>query len=50
MIGAFLAQPLGPWMQANVTTSANVHTARVRAVRRANLGRMTSHFISTEHD
>lgn len=49
MVGAFLAQPLGPWMQANVTTSAEVRTARVRGVRRGSLGGVTTHFVETEH-
>lgn len=49
MIGALLAQPLGPWMQANVTTSASVNGARVRRVRRGQVGRMTTHFVETDH-
>lgn len=49
MVGAFLAQPLGPWMQANVTTSANVNGARVKRVRRGHLGKMTTHFVETHH-
>jgi hypothetical protein len=35
-IGLSLAVPLGPWMQANVTTSANMHG--VRGIRRSSVG------------
>lgn len=49
MIGAFLAQPLGPWMQARVTTSANVNGARIAGIRRGRLGNMTTHFVETDH-
>jgi hypothetical protein len=37
-------------MQANVTTSADVRTARVRRVRRGSFGGMTTHFVATDHD
>ncbi len=49
MIGALLAQPLGPWMQANVTTSAEMNGARVRGVRSNQAGRLTAHFVETDH-
>ncbi|MCS6848152.1 MAG: DUF6391 domain-containing protein [Anaerolineae bacterium] len=49
LIGALLAQPLGPWMQANVTTSAEVNGARVRSVRSRQAGRMVTHFVETDH-
>jgi len=49
MIGALLAQPLGPWMQANVTTSATVHGARVRDIRSGQAGRMVAHFVETDY-
>ncbi|MFN4292901.1 MAG: DUF6391 domain-containing protein [Thermoflexales bacterium] len=49
MIGALLAQPLGPWMQANVTTSAEMNGARVRGVRSNPAGRLTAHFVETDH-
>ena len=48
LIGAFLAQPLGPWMQANVTTSANMKGMRVRSIRHSQMGRINVHFIETE--
>jgi hypothetical protein len=50
MVGAFLAQPLGPWMQANVTTSAEMRGARVRGIRKGHMGRMTTHFVETAHE
>jgi hypothetical protein len=50
MIGAFLAQPLGPWMQANVTTSADMRGVRVRGIRTGQMGRMTTHFVETAHE
>jgi hypothetical protein len=49
MIGALLAQPLGPWMQANVTTSAEMNGAQVRGVRSRQAGRMVAHFVETDH-
>ncbi len=33
-LGALIAHPLGPWLQARVMTSADMRGARVRAVRR----------------
>lgn len=48
LIGAFLAQPLGPWMQAHVTTSANMRGMRIRGIRHSQIGRINIHFIETE--
>ncbi|GIV84792.1 MAG: hypothetical protein KatS3mg052_1799 [Candidatus Roseilinea sp.] len=50
MIGALLAQPLGPWMQANVTTSAEMNGAQVRSVRSSPTGRLIAHFVETDHE
>ncbi|MCS7057029.1 MAG: DUF6391 domain-containing protein [Thermoflexales bacterium] len=49
MIGALLAQPLGPWAQANITTSAEMHGVKVRSIRSRRAGRMVAHFIETNH-
>lgn len=48
LIGAFLAQPLGPWMQANVTTSADMRGMRICGIRHSRMGRVNVHFIETE--
>lgn len=50
MVGASLAQPIGPWMQTNVTTSADMHGMRICAITRTHnsfLG-LPAHFIQTE--
>lgn len=49
MVGALLAQPLGPWMQAHVTTSAEMNAVRVRGVRSRHAGSMIAHFVETDH-
>jgi hypothetical protein len=49
MLGAFLARPLGPWMQANVTTSADMQGAEVRRITRNRTGRLVTHFVETNH-
>ena len=49
LVGGLLAVRVGPWMQANVTTSADVQTAKVRGIRTGEFGGMTSHFVETEH-
>ncbi len=49
MIGALLAQPLGPWMQAKVTTSSEMNGARIRSIRSGQAGWMVTHFVETEH-
>jgi hypothetical protein len=48
LVGSFLAVPLGPWMQANVTTSANMQGVRVRSIRRSSVGRWQGYFVETE--
>ena len=48
MIGGFLAYPLGPWMQANVTTSANMHGMSIKAIKRTQFMNMPAHFVETE--
>lgn len=49
MIGALLAHPLGAWMQARVTTSAEMGGVRVRSIRSRQAGRMTAYFVETDH-
>jgi len=49
MIGALLAVPVGTWMQAHLTTSANASSARVRRVHSKSVGQMSAHFVETEH-
>ena len=48
LVGSFLAMPLGPWVQANVTTSANMQGVSVRGIRRSSLGRLQGFFVETE--
>jgi hypothetical protein len=48
MAGALLAQPLGPLMQAKVTTSPHVRGAKVKAIRTGEFAGMKTHFIETE--
>lgn len=45
--GVALAQPFGPWLQANVTTSADMRGMRVRHIRRNQTGPMVTHFVET---
>jgi len=49
MVGALVAQPLGYWLQANVTTSAAVRGARVRDIRSRQAGHMAAHFVETDY-
>lgn len=49
MIGALLAHPVGAWMQAKVTTSAEMDGVRVRDIRNRPAGRMTAYFVETDH-
>lgn len=49
MVGALLAQSsVGPWLQANVTTTADVSDVRVRSVRSRQIDDLTLHFVETE--
>lgn len=50
LIGGFAAYPLGPWMQANVTTSANMTGMRVKAIKQAEFMGMPAHFVETQVD
>jgi hypothetical protein len=45
--GVALSKPLGPWLQANVTTSADMEGMRVRHIVRSQTGPMTTHFVET---
>ncbi len=49
LAGGLLAVRVGPWMQANVTTSPEVRTAKVRGIRTGEFAGMTSHFVETDH-
>jgi hypothetical protein len=47
MAGVAIARPVGPWLQANVTTSADMHAMRVRHIVRSQAGQMITHFVET---
>jgi hypothetical protein len=48
LVGALIAQPLGPVMQAKVTTSPHVRGAKVKAIRTGEFAGMKTHFVETE--
>jgi len=48
LVGVLLAQPLGPVLQAKVTTSPQVRGAKVKAIRPGEFAGMKTHFIETE--
>ncbi len=48
VLGVAVAQPLGPWLQANVTTSADMRGMRVRRIARSQTGPVLTHFVETE--
>lgn len=48
--GLMLSLRVGPWMQANVTTSPKVQTAKVRGIRKSQFVGMPSQFVETTHD
>jgi uncharacterized membrane protein YjjP (DUF1212 family) len=48
MAGVAIARPIGPWLQANVTTSADMHAMRVRHIVRSQSGPMITHFVETD--
>ena len=57
MLGAVIAHPLGPWLQAHATTSADMRGARIVDVRRAQPGGLNTpprnaivHFVETAFD
>ena len=45
-VGFFLSKPLGPWLQRNVTTEANLGTLQVTEIRRTRKG---AHRITTKN-
>ena len=45
--GVAMARPLGPWLQAHVTTSADMRGMQVKRITRRVMGRMTVHFVET---
>jgi hypothetical protein len=45
--GVALAKPLGPWLQANVTTSADMWGMHVRRIVRNQSGPFVTHFVET---
>jgi hypothetical protein len=48
MAGVAIAKPVGPWLQANVTTSADMRAMRVRHIVRSQSGPMITHFVETD--
>jgi len=50
MLGALLAVPVGTWMQARLTTSANASGASLRRLHSRPFGQMTAYFVETEQD
>jgi len=46
--GVAMARPLGPYMQAHVTTSADMRGMLIKRITRKKIGSMTLHFIETE--
>jgi hypothetical protein len=46
-VALVLAQPLGPRLQAHVTTSADVGDLTIKGVRREQRGNLTVHFVET---
>jgi hypothetical protein len=47
LAGAAIARPIGPWLQANVTTSADMRSMRVRHIVRSQSGTLVTHFVET---
>ncbi|MCL5999059.1 MAG: DUF6391 domain-containing protein [Chloroflexi bacterium] len=45
--GVALSKPFGPWLQANVTTSADMRGMHVRHITRTQMGPMITHFVET---
>ncbi len=45
--GMAISRPVGPWLQANITTSADMGHLRVRRVTRKPSGALTIHFVET---
>lgn len=48
MVDALLARPLGPLMQAKVTTSPHVRGAKVKSIRAGEFAGMKAQFVETE--
>ena len=48
VLGVVAAQPIGPWLQANVTTSADMHGMHVRKIARSQTSRVLIHFVETQ--
>ena len=47
MAGAAISKPVGPWLQVNVTTSADMSNMRVRRITRRPSGPLPTHFVET---
>ena len=47
MAGVAISKPIGPWLQANVTTSANMNGMRVRRIVHKPSGPLPAHFVET---
>lgn len=50
MAGALGGAYAGPWMQANVTTSADMRGLSVSKITRQQNGRLTTHFVHTQRE
>ncbi len=48
-VGLILSRPLGPWLQANVTTEAKMGNLQVVEVRRVGRGRISAHRVITRN-
>jgi len=49
LAGGLLSIRVGPWMQANVTTSPEVRTAKVCGIRTGGVEGLRSHFVEMDH-
>lgn len=48
LVGVMAGGVVGPWLQANVTTSPDMRRMRVKGIRRADAGPIRAHFVETE--
>jgi hypothetical protein len=48
--GVAIGRPVGPWLQANVTTSADMSSMHVQRITRRQSGPMVSHFVETQSE
>jgi len=50
MAGAMGGVYAGPWMQANVTTSADMRGLSVTKITRQQTGKLITHFVHTQRE